>query len=178
MGSNPFIPPFYPYTLFLASTLDGGCLASHCHPKGVLDNQANNRCVAFNACPDGPFTTKRVTFYGKSALLHALAPRCPRGGHKIPAFRKIQVCLLFFSSPLYIESIHGASIYLIFSRIFVALVYTLRNGLLDRFRFRFSPPSSFKSYMLSSSHPRKMPNQPPSAPLFPTESIHSVYGRT
>ena len=33
-------------------------------------------------------------------------------------------------------------IYLIFSRIFVALVYTLRNGLLDRFLGRFWPRSS------------------------------------
>ena len=95
-----------------------------------------------------PFKTKHVAFYLDILLLLAVF----EGDPKFRLFVKSKFISFFFLAVLFVLMtliyrkhplyLNPRLIYLIFSQIVAALVYTFRNVLLDRFLFRFAPPSS------------------------------------
>ncbi|KAF8344848.1 nucleoporin protein Ndc1-Nup [Amanita rubescens] len=153
LGSSTFVAPFYPLTLLLAgATWLVAALPAIVIRKTYLTTTptpAASPSSLLKSALSKPSTSRSTATYLLSSILILLLHVIFDGDAKLRLFVKSKF-VYFFSSLVYAHSGHRKHplylnprlIYLIFSQAAIALIYTFRNILLDRFVFRFSPSSS------------------------------------
>ncbi|KAF8677924.1 hypothetical protein AX14_004725, partial [Amanita brunnescens Koide BX004] len=137
LGSSTFVAPFYPFTLVLAGTtwLVAALPAIVIQKSNLTTNPtiAASPSALVKSALSKPSTSRSTLTYLLSSILMLVFLVLFEGDQKLRLFVKSK------KHPLYLNP---RLIYLVFSQTVVALLYTFRNILLDRFIFHFSPSTS------------------------------------